>query len=96
VGTAEAAPAARRYTRLRELAGFLAAPVCVVQWAGHLRAAEKVLARPQDYPHEIEDLLCLTDDAYRNEIPMRVDTTRVGVTMVPRRGQGGAFLAYDV
>jgi hypothetical protein len=87
-------PASERYTRLRNFARFLPVPVCVVQWAGHLRAAEKVLSRRQDYPHEIEDLLCLTDDAYRAEIPMRVDTKNVGVTMVPRRGMVGGVLAF--
>ena len=90
------APASQRYAQLRGLATFLPAPVCVVQWAGHLRAAEKVLARRDDYPHDIEDLLCLTEDVYQNEIPMRVDTNQVGVTIVPRQGMQGAFLACDV
>jgi hypothetical protein len=76
--------AAARYGRLRDLAGFLPAPVCVVQWVGHLEAAEQVLASRHAYPHEIDELLCLTDDVYTAEIPMRVDTVNVGITIAPR------------
>ena len=86
--------AAARYGRLRDLAGFLAAPVCVVQWVGHLEAAEQVLASRHTYPHEIEDLFCLTNDAYTAEIPMHVDTVNVGTTIVPRLRELRAAIEY--
>ncbi len=55
---------------------------------------EKLLAHQQDYPNEIEDLLCLTEDTYQNEILMHVDTTHMGITVVPLWGMHRVFLAY--
>ena len=63
-----------RYHELRgRLARYLPSPLCIVQWVGFRYAAQGIMQRRHEYPHEIEGLLCLTPDCRRAVQPLHVD-----------------------